>query len=252
MAKKSGKNKKKRSQGRSGEETQEARRQRLEAKRQARAEALAAQRKQRRRERIVRALTITALAGVVIWAIFLRDRAPSEMNGHEITTYSMRGVNEHTRETIQYETLPPVSGSHAPNAGPCGVHGSPIQNEVQVHMLEHGAVGVQYRPDDLEVEDIRRLESIVSDYDSFTFSAPYPEMDTPIAVSSWGRLMPLDEVDEEAVRGYADEFRDRGPEADRPCPNDVEQPYEPPEEPEGASGNENGEDGEEPSPEATP
>lgn len=222
------KKRKKRERRPDAPDPQELRQQRLEARRRAKAEEMAALRRRRQRETLVRLVTIFLLGGLIFWFIFLRDRAPTEINGNAIETLSVRGVSDHTRETVQYETSPPVSGAHAIQTLPCGVHGQPIQNEVQVHMLEHGAVGVQYRPD-LPLEDIRSIEELVADYDSHVFSAPYPEMETPIAVTSWARIMRLDAVDAEAIRRYADRFRDRGPEANQPCPMDVNQPFELPE-----------------------
>lgn len=219
-----------------GHDPQEIRRQRLEARRQAKAEQEAARAKRQRRETLVRFLTLALLASLVFWFIFLRDRAPTEINGHAIETLSVRGVGEHTRDPVQYETSPPVSGAHAFGSAPCGIYGQPIDDTIQVHMLEHGAVGVQYRPDALDLEQIRRIEEIVSEWDGFTFAAPYPEMETPVAVTSWARIMRLDSVDETAIRRYVERFRDRGPEADQPCPNDSEQPYEPPAEAEGEEG----------------
>lgn len=222
------KKKKRRDRRPGGPDPQELRQQRLEARREAKAREMAERRRRMQRERLVRLVSIVAIAGLVFWFIFLRDRAPTEINGNAIETLSVSGLNEHTRETIPYETSPPVSGPHAPNTVPCGIHGQPIQNEVQVHMLEHGAVGVQYRPD-LDMAEIRSIEEIVDGYDSHVFSAPYPEMETPIAVTSWARIMRLDELDEDAIAQYVDRFRDRGPEANQPCPMDVNQPYEPPE-----------------------
>jgi hypothetical protein len=216
----------------------ELRRQRLEARRQAKAEADAARAKRRRRETFIRFLSVAVLASLVFWFLFLRDRAPTEINGNAIETMSVRGLNLHTRETVSYESAPPVSGAHAPGPAACGIHAQPIQDELQVHMVEHGAVGVQYRPDAFDLETIRQIEELVGGYDSFTFSAPYLEMETPIAVSSWARLMRLDTFDEDAVRQYIEEFRDKGPEANRPCPNDAEQPFEFPEEAEGEEGGE--------------
>lgn len=222
------KKRKKRERPAGAPDPQELRQQRLAARREAKARQVAELRRRRRRETLVRLVSIVAIGSLIFWFIFLRDRAPTEINGHTIETLSVSGVNQHTRETVQYETSPPVSGRHASGIQPCGIYAQQIQNEVQVHMLEHGAVGVQYRPD-LELEQIRRIEEIVEDYDSHVFSAPYTEMETPIAVTSWARIMRLDALDEDAIRQYIDRFRDRGPEANQPCPMDVSQPFEPPE-----------------------
>lgn len=208
-----------------GVDVNEQRRQRLEARRQAKAEALAAARRKQRRARVVRALALVALAGVAVWFFVLRNLGPTAINGHPVSEFSAAGVMEHTNQTVTYETTPPVSGQHAPSPAACGVHDAPIPNEVQVHNLEHGAVGVQYRPD-LDPQQIKEIEALVNSYDSHVFSAPYPDMDTPVAVTSWAHMMTLDTFEEDTVRQYIDEFRQKGPEKND-CDNTADDPFEP-------------------------
>jgi Protein of unknown function (DUF3105) len=210
----------------SGAAEHERRQQRLEERRRERERALEQARRTAARRRAVRtALFAAVFAGLALW-FFTRGGAPDSFGGHEVRMLSTAGVNEHTEGQVDYPTSPPVSGQHAPQPGPCGVHGEPIEDEVQVHNLEHGAVGIQYRPD-LDPEAIARIESIVGEYDSHVFSAPYPGMDTPIAVTSWGRLMELEEVDVPAINGYIEQFAGQGPERNQACDNTQDEPFEP-------------------------
>ncbi|MGH2694639.1 MAG: DUF3105 domain-containing protein [Actinomycetota bacterium] len=208
-----------------GAEAQERRRQRLEARREAKARAQAARRRRQQRERIVRWLSVAALLGVVFWFLFLRGSGPSEIEGHPVSSFGATGVGEHVQGAVDYETTPPVAGPHAGTPAPCGVFGQPIPNENLVHTLEHGAVGLLFTPE-VPPDDIALIESIARDFDSHVFSAPYPVMETPIAVVSWGRMMRLDELDASAMRGYIDAFREKGPE-DQECPNTQDSPVQP-------------------------
>lgn len=199
---------------------------RLEERRRERERALEQARRAAARRRAIRtALLAAVLAALTLW-FFTRGGAPDSFGGHEVQEVSAEGVNQHTEGQVDYEITPPVSGEHAPQPAPCGIHGEPISNEIQVHSLEHGAVGIQYQPE-LDPEEIERIEAIVSDYDSHVFSAPYPGLDTPLAVSSWGRLMELDEVDETAIGAYIEEFAGNGPERNQPCDNTEDSPFEP-------------------------
>jgi hypothetical protein len=236
--------KKKRTSGLTGEEKQARRRERLEARREAKAEAEARRMRAQRRERLVRMSMFVLIIFGVVWFLFLRNQAPSEINGNEIETLSAAGVGQHTSGTVNYESSPPVSGQHAGASPACGTYGQSIPNESQVHMLEHGAVGVQYQPN-LAPEEIEQVEDIVSSFDSHVFSAPYENMENPIAVSSWSRLMRLDEVEGGTIREYIEEFRKKGPESGRPCDMDVDESFEPaPEEsPPGAEEETNGNGG---------
>ena len=212
-----------------GVDPNEKRRERLEAKRAAKAAALAAKRKKEARERLIRRIVMVGLIGLAVWFLILRNVTPKEINGHTINNFSTAGANQHTSGTISYEDSPPVSGQHAPNPAPCGVHGEPIPNENMVHTLEHGSIGLLYAPD-LDVEQIRELEAIVDDFDDHTFSMPYEgAMDTPIVVAAWGHTMELEEVEEDSIRQFIEEFRNGGdaPEKGTPCDNTQNTPYQP-------------------------
>lgn len=204
-----------------GVDPNERRRERLEARRQEKARALAAQRRAERRERIVRIVALTALGAAAVWFFFLRGGTPDAIAGHPVETFSDAGVNQHQEGDLTYDEAPPVSGEHAQSAAPCGTHGEQIPDETYVHSLEHGAVAVLYDPQQVDAQTVETIEEIVGDYDGETISAPYDGMDdnTPIYVTSWGERMPLDELDEEAIREYIDTFRGKGPEPGADCPN---------------------------------
>jgi hypothetical protein len=217
------KKKRKRGAQDGGIDPNERRRQRLEARRQERAAAIAAARRQALRERIIRWVTIAGVVAVIVWFLFLRGRGPSEIEGHEVKSFSIAGSGDHVQGTVNYETTPPVSGAHAAQSAPCGVHSAPIPNENLVHTLEHGAIGILYLPE-LEPDSIAEIESLVRDYESHVFSAPYPGMEPQIAVAAWSKRMDLDALDASAIREFIDAFRKKGPE-ENPCPPSQDSPF---------------------------
>jgi Protein of unknown function (DUF3105) len=208
-----------------GAEQHERRQQRLEERRAARAAVLAAQERDRRRRTLIRRVVFIALALLpILYFLLFRPTPPTEIEGHSIETFSFAGENQHPEGDLDYVSNPPVSGPHAPQPAACGTHAQPIPDENQVHTLEHGAIGVQYRPQ-LDQQDIATIEDIVGGYDSHVFSAPR-SMDSPIVVTSWGRMMRLDSLDASAIRSYIDEFRMRGPE-DQACDATAKDSFEP-------------------------
>ena len=223
MAKKKSRRKKKAQQRPPGYDPNERRRQRLEEKRLQREAAAKAQKRAEFRERLVRGLVFAAVVVGVIW-FFLRDRAPSEINGNSVVEF--RADSDHTNDPVVYESTPPTTGDHSQSAAPCGVHATQIPDELFVHSLEHGAVGVLYDPLQVDVETIRDIEAQVGEFDDRTISAPYSGTETPITLTSWTRLLRLDEYDEETIDEYFDAFRGSGRE-NLPCENTQDSPFDP-------------------------
>jgi Protein of unknown function (DUF3105) len=223
MSKKS-KRKKRRQQRPADYDPNEKRRQRLEEKRRQREEAAKARRRAEFRERLVRGMVFAAVIVAAIWFFFLRTQEPSEIDGFEIQNF--RESDGHTNDPVTYESVPPVTGEHREFPAPCGVHDVQIEDELFVHSLEHGAVGVLYDPQQVEVPTIRDVEALVNEYDDRTIAAPYPNMETPITLTSWGELMRLPDFRESTARNYIDEFIGSGPE-NIECPNESARPFDP-------------------------
>jgi hypothetical protein len=213
-----------------GFDPNQRKRERIEQRRQAKAEALERQRKAQRRERLVRRTGIVVLALFVFWFLFLRGGVPDAIAGHEIEHYSTGAGNPpHLNGDLSYPMSPPVSGQHSQSIVVCGTHGAPIQDEVFVHLMEHGVVAVVYDPT-LPLQQIRQIEELVAEFDSHTVSAPFEgEMATPIAVTAWANIMRLREFDGPAIREFIDVFRQGGqaPEAFQDCDNEADDDFEP-------------------------
>lgn len=126
-----------------------------------------------------------------------------------------------------YKSIPPTSGWHYADAtAPWGISESPIDDEVQVHNLEHGGVLIQYKPSGitpgLDEELINKLKGLVErlreepKYCKLIL-APYPGLDTKIALTAWGRIdkfdiEQFDESVEQRIKRFIDAWIDRGPE----------------------------------------
>jgi len=224
MAKKKSRRKKKAQQRPPGYDPNERRRQRLEEKRLQREAAAKARQRAEFRERLVRGLVFAAVVVGAIWFFFLRPQLPDEINGNSVSEF--RADSDHTNDPVVYESTPPTTGDHSPSAAPCGVHATQIPDGLFVHSLEHGAVGILYNPQEVDVSTIRDIEAKVDEFDDRTISAPYAGTETPITLTSWTRLLRLDEYDEDTIDEYLAAFRGSGRE-NLPCENTQDVPFDP-------------------------
>ena len=106
--------------------------------------------------------------------------------------------------------LPPTSmADHTEEIPPARILTTPMPLAVQKHMLEHAdgkdtpGVIINYNCVKFRCPEgmVENLANIARSY-GFVYLAPYPEMDVKIAVTRLGKILVLDEVDEQRIRGF--------------------------------------------------
>lgn len=122
-----------------------------------------------------------------------------------------------------YGTKPATSGPHwqalpnaqAPDGSPArwGVYDHVLPDEVLIHNLEHGGIGIHYDCPEGCAGLIEQLKGIVGRNPAQFIVSPYPGMDRKIAITSWRHLLYLDEFDETKIREFVDAYQDRAPES---------------------------------------
>lgn len=112
-----------------------------------------------------------------------------------------------TGEDIEYRSDPPTSGPH--KAGPPveGVVDEPLPRPVQVGILERGDVLVQHAPD-LTPEEQADLATLAA---PGVVIAPNPDLPAPVVATAWTHKRTCDAVDLDALQGFIDERRGKGP-----------------------------------------
>ena len=171
-----------------------------------------ARRKAARLRRLrITALSLVALAAVVGGAFFL-FRPDPELAGVE-RPRDDGGGHVPDGERVSYDGPAPTSGRHSASAPGCRVYGEPLEPELAVHALEHGAVVLYHQPADEQTA--LALEETASEFDSHVIVAPNPGIDAPVVATAWNRRKAYDMVDVE-VRDFVDTYRNRGPEK-QPC-----------------------------------
>jgi hypothetical protein len=101
-----------------------------------------------------------------------------------------------------YNTFPPTSGQHWNQAGLApatwGIKDANLPNEVTTHNLEHGGIVIGYA--NLTSAETDQLKGIVRALMNGTYRKiilePYPLTDSKVALTAWGWLLKLQNVDQ--------------------------------------------------------
>ncbi len=123
-----------------------------------------------------------------------------------------------------FNSVPATSGIHwdvtppsdiVPTGAPArwGVYTDPIPDEVLVHNLEHGGIGLHYNCPDGCDELIDQLTALVSQGAAQFIVAPYPGIDSRIALTAWRHLDTMEEFDEARISDFIRAYQDRAPES---------------------------------------
>jgi hypothetical protein len=160
-------------------------------------------RAQERRKRLTWGAGIIVLVAAALVVAFLFFPRPVQGSMQQVTTEPASHVDEGS--PLSYSHRPPSSGMHygtLPQAAEYRMWDTPLTPGRWVHMLEHGAVAILYRPDLCDSACVQQLGQV---YDSAPKSSlvgvrhlvitPYQDMDHAVAVVAWGYVDEMDQVD---------------------------------------------------------
>lgn len=144
----------------------------------------------------------------------------TQIPGVEIVNYQ-GGQHVGPDQAVAYTHSPPFGGAHDASWAACNgvVYPEPVRSENLVHSLEHGAVWVTYDPEQVTGAALETLKSKV-DGQPYTVMSPYPGLDTPISLQSWGHQLKLSEADDVRIDQFISALRvnrNTHPEAGASC-----------------------------------
>ncbi|MGH4025443.1 MAG: DUF3105 domain-containing protein [Pseudonocardiaceae bacterium] len=124
-------------------------------------------------------------------------------------------------ERVPYPRVPPTGGPHDLVWAECtgSVYTTPVRNEHMVHSLEHGAVWIAYRPEQVSGPALQTLVSRVQGQ-PYTMLSPYPDLPAPISMQAWGHQLQVDGAQDERIDHFLQALRSNpytSPEAGSPC-----------------------------------
>ena len=121
---------------------------------------------------------------------------------------------KHVDHDVEYDTSPPVGGSHYGGWQNCGFYTVELRNEQAVHSIEHGAVWITYRSD-AAADDLASLERL-AERNTHILVSPYPQQPTELVMSAWGRQLMLSSVSDPRFMEFLETYLGEGPTTPEP------------------------------------
>ncbi|AYF74959.1 DUF3105 domain-containing protein [Nocardia yunnanensis] len=118
------------------------------------------------------------------------------------------GMHVTAKQRVAYDQSPPFGGPHDGSWAACTgvVYPKAIRTENAVHALEHGAIWIAYNPDKLGSSGVDELKHAVKGR-PYMLMSPYPGLDKPISLQSWGHQLKLDSADDARVKQFITALR---------------------------------------------
>lgn len=111
-------------------------------------------------------------------------------------------------QRVAYDQSPPFGGPHDAVWAACDgvVYEQPVRTENMVHSLEHGAAWITYNPKQVSGEALASLRERVEGQ-SYMMLSPYPGLDSPISLQSWGHQLKVDSASDPRIDQFITALR---------------------------------------------
>jgi hypothetical protein len=112
-------------------------------------------------------------------------------------------------QRVAYDESPPFGGPHDGYWATCTggvVYPNAVRTENMVHALEHGTLWIAYDPTKVKGADLDKLTKRVNGQD-FTMLSPYPGLNRPISLQSWGHQLKVDSPDDPRIDEFIQALR---------------------------------------------
>lgn len=135
------------------------------------------------------------------------------------------GEADHVETPVAYDQSPPVGGDHSPAWLNCGYYNAVVPNENAVHALEHGAVWITYKADEIDEATLEALQARIAG-ETHILVSPYIDQTSPVVLSAWGAQLEVDDFSDARVESFIDRYEssDQSPEPGAPCNSGVGEP----------------------------
>ena len=142
------------------------------------------------------------------WVVSEDNKDPSENIDGVFRGDYKGGQHVNANQRVAYDRFPPVGGPHDNVWADCSgvVYTTAVRNENMVHSMEHGTVWIAYNPDQIKDAALDKLKS-KTEGQPYTMLSPYPGLDRPISLQSWGHQLKLDSADDTRIDDFLKSLR---------------------------------------------
>lgn len=169
---------------------------------------------------IIAVIAVIALAGGVFtyafiqiheknkWIVSEDNQDPSENIAGVVRQKYDPGKHVTSQQRVAYDQNPPFGGPHDDIWADCAgiVYPTAVRNENMVHALEHGTIWIAYNPDQVKDAALDKLKTKVEGQ-PYMMLSPYPALDRPISLQSWGHQLKLDSADDSRIDDFVKSLR---------------------------------------------
>jgi hypothetical protein len=136
------------------------------------------------------------------------DQDPSTRIPGVVTETYSAGLHVMPTERVAYDHSPPFGGRHDGYWAACNgvVYPTAVRTENMVHSLEHGTVWIAYDPARISGAALDSLKARVEDK-PYTMMSPYPGLDKPISLQSWGHQLKVDTAGDARIDQFVTALR---------------------------------------------
>jgi hypothetical protein len=170
---------------------------------------------------IIGVIVIVALAGGVftyalttvhdkqMWIVSEDNQDPSENIQGVVREKYEAGKHVNADQRVAYDHSPPLGGPHDNVWADCNgtVYPKAVRTENMVHALEHGSVWIAYNPDKIKGKALATLKAKVEGQ-PYMLMSPYPGLDKPISMQSWGHQLKLTSATDERIDQFIRSLRE--------------------------------------------
>lgn len=154
---------------------------------------------------------VLVILGAMVALVYYQKNQPQP--GVTLADQGQNHVSKKEIESFSYNSNPPTSGPHTAKVPPFGIYDQELHTGYQIHMLEHGAILIQYATDEQStIDQLRQIARTLAQTNPRVTLAPNSSLDSAIVLTAWIHLLTLDQVDEQQITEFFSAYIDEGPE----------------------------------------